>query len=325
MKASRLLSILMLLQARGQMSALALSQALEVSARTIVRDIDQLSAAGVPVYAQRGRQGGFKLREGWSTHLTGLTEPESQALLLAGLPAAATELGLGAAAAGARLKMLASLPAAWRDQAHRVGQCLHIDALDWHRQAEAPEALRTLAQAVWLSRCVQVRYQSWQAQTTKTLEPWGLVLKAGVWYALARTADNPGLRIYRVSNMLEIQSSPQRFKRKPGFDLARAWQSATQQFEAGQYPLQARVWVSPRAMQWLTNARTPCTPLTPRGLAPHPHWRALGLSMESIEHGARQVLGWGGEVQVAQPLALRRRVVALAKAVADLHAGPPPA
>jgi predicted DNA-binding transcriptional regulator YafY len=112
MKASRLLSILMLLQARGQMSALALSQALEVSARTIVRDIDQLSAAGVPVYAQRGRQGGFKLREGWSTHLTGLTEPESQALLLAGLPAAATELGLGAAAAGARLKMLASLPAA---------------------------------------------------------------------------------------------------------------------------------------------------------------------------------------------------------------------
>src|SRR5947209_6268105 len=117
MKASRLLSILMLLQARGRMTAAALARATEVSERTILRDIDQLSAAGVPLWGERGRQGGFQLREGWSTRLTGMTEAEAGALLLAGLPGPATELGLGAAAASARLKMIASLPSGWREQA----------------------------------------------------------------------------------------------------------------------------------------------------------------------------------------------------------------
>ncbi|MDP3615481.1 MAG: HTH domain-containing protein, partial [Rubrivivax sp.] len=133
MKASRLLSILMLLQSHERMTAAALAQALEVSERTILRDMDHLSAAGVPVWAERGREGGFCLRPGWSTQLTGMTEAEAHALLLAGLPGPATELGLGEAALSARLKLVASLPTPLREQAAEVADRLHIDPVDWYR------------------------------------------------------------------------------------------------------------------------------------------------------------------------------------------------
>jgi predicted DNA-binding transcriptional regulator YafY len=202
MKSSRLLSILMLLQAHGRLSAPALARTLEVSTRTILRDIDQLSAAGVPLWGERGREGGFQLREGWSTQLTGLTEPESQALLLAGLPAAATDLGLGAPAASARLKMVASLPAEWREQAGRVGARLHVDPVDWYRAKETPEFLRDMAQAVWQARRVAVRYESWRGQTERQLEPLGLVLKAGTWYVAARVQGQVAVRTYRLAAVL---------------------------------------------------------------------------------------------------------------------------
>lgn len=127
MRASRLLSLQMLLETRGRMSAQALAEALEVSVRTLYRDVDQLSAAGVPIYAERGRYGGFALLPGWKTTLTGLTPSEAQAVFLSGLPGPAQDLGLGGDVAGARLKLLAALPAAWRDDAQRVSTRLHLD------------------------------------------------------------------------------------------------------------------------------------------------------------------------------------------------------
>src|SRR5450755_891180 len=197
MKSSRLLSILMLLQARGRMTASALAQAMEVSERTILRDVDQLSAAGVPLWAERGRHGGFQLRPGWSTELTGMTEPEANALLLAGLPGPATELGLGAAAASARLKLVASLPAEWREQAEHVGARLHIDPVDWYRAADTPHHLQEVARAVWHSRRLAVSYESWSGTRRRELEPLGLVLKAGAWYVVARSAGSEAVRTYR--------------------------------------------------------------------------------------------------------------------------------
>ena len=141
MKASRLLSILMLLQANGRMTAGALARALEVSERTVLRDIDQLSAAGVPLWGERGHQGGFQLQPGWTTQLTGMTGDEANALLFAGLPGPATALGLGEAAASARLKLVASVPAPWRDSAAVVAARLHIDPLDWYREPDNPAFL----------------------------------------------------------------------------------------------------------------------------------------------------------------------------------------
>lgn len=302
----------MLLQAHGRQTAPALARALEVSVRTILRDIDQLSAAGVPLWGERGRQGGFQLREGWSTQLTGLTEPESQALLLAGLPGAATDLGLGAAAASARLKMVASLPAEWREQADRVGARLHIDPVDWYRAQETPAHLREVAEAVWNARRLAVRYESWRGQAERELEPLGLVLKAGTWYMAARTQGQPEVRTYRLAAVQALRTLNTRFRRPATFDLARYWQASSARFEAELQRLQARVLVSPRAMGWLVNARTPFARVDDEAAPPEAGregWVCVVLPIESIEHGARRLLSYGAEVKVLAPAALRQRVL----------------
>jgi len=165
MRASRLLTIQMLLQTRGRLSARALAQALEVSVRTLYRDVDQLSAAGVPVIAQRGRDGGFELLDGWKTTLTGLTPSESQAVFLSGLAGPAAQLGLGDAVGSAQLKLLAALPAAWRDDAQRVAARLHLDPVDWYREAEP---CRTWPR--WPPRCGT--NASWRCTTTAGRPAW---------------------------------------------------------------------------------------------------------------------------------------------------------
>ncbi len=313
MKASRLLSILMLLQARGRMTATALAQAMEVSERTILRDIDQLSAAGVPLWGERGRQGGFQLREGWSTQLTGMTEPEAHALLLAGLPGPATELGLGAAAASARLKMVASLPSGWREQADQVGERLHIDPLDWYRTQDSPRFLREVAEAVWQGRRLSVDYESWQGPVQRDLEPLGLVLKAGAWSLVARAVGQAkkGVRTYRLASLIALKATGRSFKRPRGFDLARTWQESAARFEADLRKLQARVRVSPRGLTWFHNARIQSVAVPDQAASPaaRPGWREVRLPIESIEHGARQLLGFGAEVEVLEPAELRTQML----------------
>jgi predicted DNA-binding transcriptional regulator YafY len=324
MKASRLLSILMLLQARGRLTATALAQAMAVSPRTILRDIDQLSAAGVPLWGERGHQGGFQLREGWSTQLTGMTEPEANALLLAGLPGPATELGLGAAAASARLKLVASLPDGWREQANRVGERLHIDPVDWYRSQDSPQHLRGVADAVWHGRTLGMDYESWRGPARHDIEPLGLVLKAGAWYVVARsqTRGKPreGVLTFRIASILALQAGGRAFRRPKGFDLAQAWRAATERFESSLRPLQARLRVSPRALGWLRNARLPVTVLPEGGDARG--WREVLLALESVEHGARQLLGFGPELQVLAPPALRDELLRQAQAVLAVNTPP---
>ena len=323
MKASRLLSVLMLLQARGHMTAPALAAALEVSERTILRDIDQLSAAGVPLWGDRGRNGGFQLRAGWSTQLTGMTEPEANALLLAGLPGAATELGLGAAAASARLKLVASLPNEWREQADRVGARLHIDSVDWYRGQETPVYLRELADAVWNGFKIKIKYESWNGVVDRELEPLGLILKAGVWYIAARAINETKVRTYRVSNVLKLHASRKYFKRPAKFELANYWQESAKRFEAELYRRQAKIRVSPRAMKWLLNARTKVTVLPPenRRKKDEADWKNVLMHIESIEHGARQLLAFGGEIEVLEPPELRATMTENARTIIARHAG----
>ncbi|MBT9465293.1 YafY family protein [Hydrogenophaga sp.] len=313
MKASRLLSILMLLQARGRLTAGALAQAMEVSERTVLRDIDQLSAAGVPLWGERGRHGGFQLREGWSTQLTGMTEPEANALLLAGLPGPATELGLGAAAASARLKMVASLPGEWREQAERVGQRLHIDAVDWYRTQDAPRFLREAADAVWRARRIDVRYESWRGMTQRTLEPLGLVLKAGAWYLVARAVEMPtkgdGVRTYRLTSVMDLKVGAA-FRRPKSFDLASTWRASAARFESELRSIEVRVRVSDRSMKWLANARIPYADQA---------GDEVTIRVESIKQGARQLLGFGDEIEVLAPPAMRERLAQQAGAVAALY------
>lgn len=320
MKASRLLSILMLLQAHGRVTASQLARALEVSERTILRDIDQLSAAGVPLWGERGRQGGFQLRPGWTTQLTGMTDSEAHALMLAGMPAQATDLGLGEAAFSARLKLLASVPGPLRQSAATVAERLHVDPLDWYRTADTPAFLRDAAHAVWHCKRLNVAYTSWRGTSRRELEPLGLVLKAGAWYLAARDVAKDAVRTYRLASMQAMEVGRAGFRRPSGFDLARYWQESARRFESELRPLQAQLAVSPRAMQWLVHARSRFAPgVSHRPDAPE-GWQCVSVPIESIEHGARQVLAYGAEVQVIAPQALRQEVLRLASRVLERHA-----
>src|SRR6516225_3565414 len=230
MRASRLLSLLMLLQSRGRTSAQALARELEVSVRTIHRDVDELSAAGVPIWADRGRAGGFQLQPGWRTRVDGLTAPEAQAMFLGGLPGPAAELGLGEAMASAQLKLLAALPEGWREDARRVSSRFHLDPIDWYRGPAATDHLPAIARAVWGERRIDVRYESWRGVVERELDPLGLVLKAGVWYLVARAGGasagkGAALRTYRLSNILALTIAEEGFQRPKEFDLAVWWQA----------------------------------------------------------------------------------------------------
>src|SRR5689334_14197279 len=198
MRASRLLSLLLLLQARGRMTAQALADELEVSVRTIYRDVDSLHAAGVPLYGDAGRAGGYQLLDGYRTRLTGLTSEEAGTLFLAGIPGPAAELGLGAVLAAAELKLRASLPGELAERAEAVRERFHLDAPGWFRADEPVPHLSIVADAVWRDRQLAVRYRRWKAprEVTRTLHPLGVVLKAGRWYLMARAGDR--ITAYRV-------------------------------------------------------------------------------------------------------------------------------
>jgi predicted DNA-binding transcriptional regulator YafY len=311
MKASRLLSIMMMLQTRGRMTAPALAEALEVSERTILRDIDQLSTAGVPIWGDRGRNGGFQLREGWSTDLTGLTEAEAQALFLAGLPGPATELGLDAMATSARLKVIASLPAESREQADRVASRLHVDMVDWYQAQETPAFLREAADAVWGAYRIEVTYESWRGLSHRALEPLGLVLKGGAWYLVAKVVGKPDPSTFRLANIHELKRSSRRFKRPSRFDLAKHWRAAMVKYEAELYRMTAHIAVSPRGERWLANARVKTAPLPSDDsrIDTPPGWKTLIMPIESIDQGVRKLLAYGAEVKIVGPQALKDRFI----------------
>jgi predicted DNA-binding transcriptional regulator YafY len=324
MRASRLLSILMLLQARGRMSAQALADAVEVSVRTVYRDVDQLSAAGVPVWAERGRAGGFQLQPGWQTRLTGLTEPEARALLMAGLPGPAAQLGLGGAARSAQHKLLAALPAALQADALRVGARFHLDPHDWFSDNPPSEHLAVVAEAVWSERRLAIRYESWNGVGDRSVEPLGLVLKAGAWYMAARTGPREPARTYRLSSVHAATLLPQRFRRPLRFDLPAYWHDATQRFEAGLYVGTARLRVSPRGYRWLQQWAPAVAAAAARTRADEGRgsdWLRVEVPIESIAHATQQMLRLGAEGEVLAPAALRTSVLETARRMVQRHAG----
>ncbi len=335
MRASRLLSILLLLQSRGRLTAPALAAHLEVSERTVLRDMDQLSASGVPVWSERGRDGGFQLRPGWSTELTGLTESESQALFLSGLPKAATELGLGSAAISARTKMLAAVPTTMRADAIRVGERLHLDPVDWYRAATAPKFLQAVADAVWHQRILAIQYQSWEGNKERVIKPLGLVLKAGVWYiaAIAQAASNKKIaakknsiyarknktelpiaqspRTYKLANIRSLSVMNGSFKYPTKFSLADYWAESVRRFEAGMYQNSASLRVNDRGFKLVKELSAIIDEAAEQSQKADPKnedWKLITIPIESIEHAAKQFLAFGLDVEVIAPIELRNHI-----------------
>ncbi|MEU7593184.1 YafY family protein [Streptomyces sp. NPDC039022] len=329
MRADRLLSLLLLLQNHGRMTAAELAARLEVSPRTVYRDVETLGAAGVPVRSERGPEGGYSLMDGYRTRLTGLNDAEAEALFLAGVPGAARELGLGAVLATAQLKLQAALPSGLAARARRLQDCFHLDAAAWFRQADPVPHLASVARAVWEQRVLHVHYQAWNGRAThRELRPLGLVLKSGIWYVVAWTDGPPPgdgtlrTRTYRISRLVHAEATDTLFERPTGFDLAACWEESSQRLEAGLHHTTARLRISPRAQRLLPMQFGAAGSQALEGAGPPDHegWVLVDLPVEAPAVAVGDLLRLGAEAEVLGPPNLRAAVARTASELAARYA-----
>jgi predicted DNA-binding transcriptional regulator YafY len=324
MRASRLISTLLLLQTRGRMTARQLADELEVSVRTVYRDVEELSASGVPIYADRGVHGGFQLVEGYRTRLTGLTAEEAEALFLSGYPGPAAQLGLGTVLAAAQLKVLAALPPELRSRASRIRQRFHLDAPGWFQEPEAAPHLQPIAEAVWSDRRLHMHYRRVSDDgdvVERVVDPMGLVLKAGVWYLVAR-ADS-GYRTYRVSRILDLDLMPDRFERPDDFDLAEHWDRSVAAYEESLPSFTVVVRVRGDGLDRLPDVIGPGPARQAIAAAGDPDgagWLTLAIQLEDVWHAVPQLLRLGADAEVVEPAELRQAVSETAGAIVARYA-----
>ncbi|HLX23405.1 MAG TPA: WYL domain-containing protein [Usitatibacter sp.] len=320
MRAGRLLNLLLLMQARGRVSATRLAEETGVSVRTVLRDIDELSASGVPVRSVRGADGGFELLEGWRTRLTGLTPQEAQAMFMAGASGPAAQLGLGDAAGTAQLKMLAALPPEWQADARRIASRFHLDTVGWYRREERPTHLPAIADALWKDRRLAIRYDSWKGVVDRTVEPLGLVVKAGEWYLIAAAGKASTPRTYRLSNVLSLRTLGP-FARPRKFELAKYWDESIARFETGLYRGTATVRATARGLKRMRYLSAAVSEAIERA-NPRPDkrgWHKVTIPIESVEMAALELLKIGAECEVLQPQELRSLVARTAQATSALY------
>jgi predicted DNA-binding transcriptional regulator YafY len=308
------------------MSAGQLAAELEVSPRTVYRDVDDLSAAGIPIASERGPHGGFHLLDGYRTRLTGLTGQEAESLAFAGLPEPAAELGLDMVLASAQLKLLAALPAETRDRAERVRERFHVDAPGWFQEADQTPFLATVARAVWDEQALRLRYRRWTGEVEVTVGPLGVVLKGVQWYLVAHVTASNELRTFRVSRILELEELGESFARPPGFDLNAYWHDWSRQFEIGLYQTEALVRLSPRAMTYVPRALDPIPAQAIQASAGTPAadgWREAIMPIEGIDHAVSVLLRFGAEIEVLAPPQLRQAMARMTGAMAALYVPSP--
>ena len=298
------MSFLLLLQTRGQLTALELADLLEVSERTVQRDAQALAASGVPIASVRGPAGGYRLERGYRTRLTGLDATEAEALFVG--PAA--ELGLGRELAAARLKLLASLPAELQERAGRAAQLFHVDTRGWFREEDRVPHLPVIAGALWRGKRLDMRYREGSTVVSRRLDPLGLVLKAGVWYLLAERRGEE--RVYRVSRIVSARERPEECRRDPDFDLAAAWAGRSEAFERSRTRLDVTVRVPRSQVRYLREPR----------IVEDGEPTTVTARFDGLDHAFRSLLAWGAEAEVLAPAELRTKISAAAAATAALYA-----
>lgn len=320
MRASRLVSLLCLLQVRESMTGPELARELEVSERTVARDVLALAEAGVPVYAERGRAGGYRLLGGYRSKLTGLHQTEAEALFLSGVPAAAAEMGLGEAVAAARRKTSAALPLPFRDAPERVGQRFHLDAPRWFRDAETPAVLSDLSRAVWSDLKVVASYARGDKVVHRELEPHGLVLKAGVWYVIARRDQR--FLSYRADRFQHVEVTAEPFHRAEDFDLPAFWEDTSEEFARSLLRETIQIRITPPALRRLHAVADPAGARAAEAAATGPDpdgWMTTQLPVESLDVAYSQLLSLGPEVEVLTPPRLRHRFTRATHRLAALY------
>lgn len=319
MRADRLLSILLLLQVHRRMTARELAKRLEVSERTIHRDMEALSAAGVPVIAERGTGGGWGLLEAYQTNLTGLNESEIQALFLTRPARLLDDLGLHQASEAALIKLLAALPSLSRHNAEYVRNRIYIDATRWSNQEEAIPYLPTLQDAIWQERKLYLTYRrSDDACVERLVDPLGLVAKGSVWYLVAAVEGE--FRTYRVSRIQSARITGDACVRPANFDLAAFWEQSSIDFRANLPRYPATVRVDPAILTYMRTvgryARIVST--EPPGAD---GWIQVSMLFEEEHSACEYVLSFGPQMEVVEPQVLREKVVEAAENIVALYKG----
>ncbi len=320
MRADRLLSLLMLIQSRGQMTAQELADELEVSERTIYRDVTALSAAGVPVYASRGPGGGVRLIEEYRTTLTGLTPDETRALFMMSIPAPLMQLGMGEKFKGALLKLSASLPERHRLDESRTRQRILLDSSWWFQTEQQVPCLQTIQQALWQDRClrIKVRWDFFNTEFEQDAEPYGLVAKANIWYLVYGCGGTP--KVTRVSQIVEAEMTPEGFTRPPEFRLEAFWQEWCREYES-QPPFCARVRVAPEALSMLAEyvGERARVQLNKSACPDQDGWVTLDLPFDSFVTARTRLLGLGCAVEVLEPESLRKSLIDFAEQIVGFY------
>lgn len=320
MRADRLLSMMMMLQARGRMTAQSLAQELEVSERTIYRDVDALGIAGVPVYTQPGTDGGIFLDENYRISLTGLSISEVKSLFLANASQPLTDLGLGRAVEDTLLKLFAALPTRQRQEAQRMQQRFYIDTANWFQIVEPQPFLPLLEQAIWEDRAIRVDYQAVEGQVEeRILEAYALVAKVNIWYLVARK-ENGDMRNYRLSRLHKVDILEQHFERDIDFDLSNYWKISCKQFEdvmkSQMPPFYVTLRVHPDMFwyfpSWMAS-RYEQLGKDKTG------WEQLRITFESVEDAVIRLTGLGTQVEILEPETLKQDLITTAQAILDFY------
>lgn len=320
MRADRLLSILLLLQTQRQITTRQLAERLEVSPRTIHRDMDALSATGVPVVAERGVNGGWSLVEDYHTRLNGLNEAEIRALFLMTPAQLLADLGLRRPYESARLKLQAALPTTQQADADDLHQRVHIDLPGWQPSPGEAPCFGEVQAAVFQAQRVGMVYERGDSETVeRVVDPLGLVAKGRVWYLVAAVEGEP--RTYRISRITHITRLEATAERPPGFNLAQYWAQSSAAFAAAlpRYPARLRIhpaWIERVPHWWRFGHVEQIEPPDSQG------WCVVHVRFEILEEAAGSVLSCGPYAEVLAPEELRALVLAWAAEIVR-RAAPP--
>ena len=320
LRADRLLILLLLLQTRGRVTAQALAKRLEVSERTIYRDLEALSLAGVPVYAERGPGGGWQLLEDYRTNLTRLTEAEVNTLFMSGIAGPIADLGLGKAGEDALLKLLAALPSVYRRKAEQARERVYLDAASWFHRGEEIPYLQIVQEAVWHDRRLRLSYQRGDFDAAERIvDPYGLVAKASIWYLVAASAGE--MRVFRISRIQAIEVMEESFSRPADFDLRAFWAQWCAEFEKSLYRYPVKLRVAPGAVpelahafgDWVQTLIKQADPPDAEG------WITLSLLFEGLSQARSRLFTLGTMIEVLEPVELRESLADFAARIASFY------
>lgn len=314
LRADRLISILMFLQNRGRMTSRELAANLEVSERTIHRDMEALSATGIPVIAERGSNGGWTLLEGYRTNLTGMKTEEMQTLLLAHSSTLLSDLGLGGVFEDAFQKLLAAFPATMRRDADIVRQRIHVDGAGWHQTDDLLLVLPVVQEAIWADKKLSIQYRRDDKIVDRVVEPLGLVAKSSIWYLIAITEGD--IRTYRISRMVNAQMSNESFHRPASFDLALYWEQSTKDFQASLPQYSSRIRFSEKVFSRISQQRYMKLQHTETVVN---NWIEAQVEFHTLDSACEILLGYGSLVEVLEPIELRDKIISEVNAMHLLY------